>query len=120
MVLVLVRSHAERIAVLFNDEMVADDPRQFRRDQIIYDPWHYLPVLVSALLNGAPFMPAGLAEVRAKLKPQADADRQFVKLDGLKTNILIGPQSRGTMLVRWVNRFVHLLRLGGHPETSPS
>jgi hypothetical protein len=44
--MVLVRSHAERIVVLFNDEMVADHPRQFRRDQIIYDPWHYLPVLV--------------------------------------------------------------------------
>ena len=44
--MVLVRSHAERIVVLFNDEVVADHPRQFRRDQIIYDPWHYLPVLV--------------------------------------------------------------------------
>jgi hypothetical protein len=56
--MVLVRSHAERIVVLFNDEVVADHPRQFRRDQIIYDPWHYLPVLVrkpGALRNGAPF-----------------------------------------------------------------
>ena len=56
--MVLVRSHAERIVVLFNDEVVADHPRQFRRDQIIYDPWHYLPVLVKkpgALRNGAPF-----------------------------------------------------------------
>ena len=36
--------------------------------------------------NGAPFkdwgLPAGLAEVRAKLKPHADADRQFVKVLG--------------------------------------
>src|SRR5271165_3719216 len=72
--MVLVRSHAERIVVLFNDEVVADHPRQFRRDQIVYDPWHYLPVLVrkpGALRNGAPFkdwgLPAGLAEVRARL-----------------------------------------------------
>src|SRR6185436_13381519 len=43
--MVLVHSHAERIVVLFNDEIVADHPRHFRRDQIIYDPWHYLPVL---------------------------------------------------------------------------
>ena len=85
--MVLVRSHAERIVVLFNDEVVADHPRQFRRDQIIYDPWHYLPVLVrkpGALRNGAPFkdwdLPAGLAQVRAKLKSHADADRQFVKI----------------------------------------
>jgi hypothetical protein len=83
----LVRSHAERIVVLFNDEVVADHPREFRRDQIIYDPWHYLPILVrkpGALRNGAPFkdwdLPAGLAEVRAKLKSHADADRQFIKV----------------------------------------
>ena len=85
--MVLVRSHAERIVVLFNDEVVADHPREFRRDQIIYDPWHYLPILVrkpGALRNGAPFkdweLPAGLAAVRAKLKSHADADRQFVKV----------------------------------------
>jgi hypothetical protein len=56
--MVLVRSHAERIVVLFNDAVVAEHPRHFRRDQIIYDPWHYLPVLVKkpgALRNGAPF-----------------------------------------------------------------
>ena len=55
--MVLVRSHAERIVVLFNDAVVADHPRQFRRDQIVYEPWHYLPVLVrkpGALRNGAP------------------------------------------------------------------
>ena len=44
--MVLVRSHAERIVVLLGDEGVADHPRDFRRYQIIYDPWHYLPVLV--------------------------------------------------------------------------
>jgi transposase len=87
--MVLVRSHAERIVVLFNNEVVADHPRHFRRDQIIYDPWHYLPVLVKkpgALRNGAPFkdwdLPPGLTEVRAKLKSHADGDRQFVKLLG--------------------------------------
>jgi hypothetical protein len=31
--------HAERIVVLLGDEAVADHPRHFRRDQIIYDPW---------------------------------------------------------------------------------
>ena len=87
--MVLVRSHAERIVVLFNDEIVADHPRQFRRDQIIYDPWHYLPVLVKkpgALRNGAPFkdwdLPPALAQVRVKLRSHADGDRQFVKVLG--------------------------------------
>jgi hypothetical protein len=78
--MVLVRSHAERIVVLFNDAVVADHPRQFRRDQIIYDPWHYLPILVKkpgALRNGAPFkdwdLPPALAQVRAKLKSMPTA-----------------------------------------------
>jgi len=56
--MVLVRSHAERIVVLLDDEVVADHVRQFRRNQVIYDPWHYLPVLMrkpGALRNGAPF-----------------------------------------------------------------
>jgi transposase len=87
--MVLVRSHAERIVVLCNNEVVADHPRHFRRDRIIYDPWHYLPVLVKkpgALRNGAPFkdwdLPPGLARVRSKLKSHADGDRQFVKVLG--------------------------------------
>jgi hypothetical protein len=87
--MVLVRSHAERIVVLLGDEAVADHPRHFRRDQIIYDPWHYLPVLMKkpgALRNGAPFkdwaLPPALTQVRAKLKQHADGDRQFVKVLG--------------------------------------
>jgi transposase len=87
--MVLVRSHAERIVVLFNDAVVADHPRHFRRDQVIYDPWHYLPVLLrkpGALRNGAPFkdwdLPALLVQVRTKLKHHPDGDRQFVKVLG--------------------------------------
>ncbi len=86
---VLVRTYAERIIVLFEDRIVADHPRQFRRDQIVYDPWHYLPVLLKkpgALRNGAPFkewdLPPFLAQVRAGLKHHADGDRQFVKVLG--------------------------------------
>src|SRR5476651_1946221 len=85
--MVLVRSHAERIVVLLGEAVVADHARSFRRDQVIYDPWHYLPVLVKkpgALRNGAPFkdwdLPPALAKVRAKLRGHADGDRQFVKI----------------------------------------
>ena len=87
--MVLVRSHAERVVVLLGHEMVADHPRNFRRDQVIYDPWHYLPVLMKkpgALRNGAPFkdwdLPIALAQARVRLKPHADGDRQFVKILG--------------------------------------
>jgi hypothetical protein len=69
--------------------VVADHARNFRRDQIIYDPWHYLPVLVKkpgALRNGAPFkewdLPPALAQVRQRLKHHPDSDRQFVKVLG--------------------------------------
>jgi transposase len=41
--MVLVRSHAERIVVLLGEKIVADHPRNFKSEQIIYDPWHYLP-----------------------------------------------------------------------------
>jgi hypothetical protein len=44
--MVLVRSHAERVVVFLGDEVVADHPRHFQRDKTIYDPWHYLPVLM--------------------------------------------------------------------------
>ena len=87
--MVLVRSHAERIVVLLGEEVVADHPRSFKRDQVIYDPWHYLPVLMKkpgALRNGAPFkdwsLPSALTQVRAKLKNHTDGDRQFVKVLG--------------------------------------
>ena len=85
----LVRSHADRIVVLLGDEVVAEHARQFRRDQVVYNFWHYVPVLVrkpGALRNGAPFkdwdLPPGLAKVHAKLKSHTDGDRQFVKLLG--------------------------------------
>jgi hypothetical protein len=62
-------------------------PRSFRREQVVYDPWHYLPVLMrkpGALRNGAPFrdwdLPAPLARVRSKLAHHHDGDRQFVKV----------------------------------------
>jgi transposase len=85
--MVLVRSHAERIIVLFDEMVVADHARTFKRDQIVYDPWHYLPVLLrkpGALRNGAPFkdwdLPPALGQVRQLLKNHQDSDRQFVKV----------------------------------------
>ena len=87
--MVLVRCHAERLVVLLDDAVVADHVRSFKRDQVIYDPWHYLPVLLKkpgALRNGAPFkdwgLPPALAQVRQRLKHHPDADRQFVKVLG--------------------------------------
>ena len=82
---VQVRAYATRIVVWFNGAIVAEHPRAFGHGHTLYDPLHYLPVLVrkpGALRNGAPFrdweLPPALAKVRVRLGRGDDADRQFV------------------------------------------
>ena len=42
----MVGTAQQRDAVaLLGDEVVAEHPRCFRREQIVYDLWHYLPDL---------------------------------------------------------------------------
>ena len=84
---VQVRAYADRIVVRCDGQVVADHPRFFGRDRTIYDPWHYLPVLVTkpgALRNGAPFqgweLPPALSRLRRKLGAGDDADRRFVRV----------------------------------------
>jgi hypothetical protein len=67
--------------------VVGDHRRCFGRDQMVFDPWHYVPVLArkpGALRNGAPFkdwiLPAGLERVRRKLAGATDGDRQMVNI----------------------------------------
>ena len=66
-------------------EIVGEHVRRFGRDQMVYDPWHYLPVLArkpGALRNGAPFkdweLPPALERVRRRLSQYRDGDRQMV------------------------------------------
>ena len=68
-------------------KIVARHRRNFGRDQVIYDPWHYLPVLqrkTGALRNGAPFrdwdLPDSLQRVRNHFEGLDDGDRQMVKV----------------------------------------
>lgn len=84
---VQLRSYAERIVVVHKGEPIADHPRCFQRDQMIFDPWHYLPVLErkpGALRNGAPFkhwdLPRSLQRTLSTLKRFPDWDRQFVDI----------------------------------------
>ena len=81
------RSYAERVRVYFEDECVADHRRLFGRDQTVFDPWHYLPVLQrkpGALRNGAPFkdwaLPVAIERTLARLKSYDDWDRQSVDI----------------------------------------
>ncbi len=82
-----VRAYAERIEVRQDGRVVADHPRVFGRDQTVFNPWHYVPVLArkpGALRNGAPFkdwvLPNGLERIRRKLASADDGDRQMVTI----------------------------------------
>jgi hypothetical protein len=82
-----IRAYAERIEVRQDGRVVAQHPRAFGRDQTVFDPWHYVPVLArkpGALRNGAPFkdwvLPAALERVRRKLASADDGDRQMVTI----------------------------------------
>ena len=82
-----IRAYAERIELRQEGRLVGAHPRCFGRDQTVFDPWHYVPVLArkpGALRNGAPFkdwvLPAGLERIRRRLAGSADGDRQMVEI----------------------------------------
>ena len=82
-----VRAYADRIELRQAGRVVGEHPRCFGRDQTVFDPWHYVPVLArkpGALRNGAPFknwvLPAGLERIRRTLAGPADGDRQMVTI----------------------------------------
>jgi hypothetical protein len=82
---VMLRAYADRIVIVHDGSVIGEHRRQFDRDKVIYDPWHYIEVLKykpGALRNGAPFkewvLPEPLIEIRQALSKQPDGDRQFV------------------------------------------
>lgn len=84
---VSVRRSADQVRVVFEREVIAAHPRRFGREQLICDPWHYLPVLEKkpgALRNGTPFLewdlPQVIRTVRDRILKQPKGDRAFVEL----------------------------------------
>lgn len=84
---VSVRLTAHRIGMVADGKVIADHERRFGRDQLICDPWHYLPVLEKkpgALRHGAPFvtwdLPVAIKVVRDRILKQDKGDRAFVDL----------------------------------------
>lgn len=84
---VSVRLSANRVCMVADGEQIAEHARQFGRDQLICDPWHYLPVLErkpGALRNGVPFvdwqLPTAIQQVRDRVLKQPKGDRAFVEL----------------------------------------
>ena len=84
---VSVRSTATQVSVVADGVVIAEHARRFGRDQLICDPWHYLPILErkpGALRNGAPFrewdLPHSIQLVRDRILTQPKGDRAFVEL----------------------------------------
>ena len=82
-----VHAYADRITLRQDGLVVAEHARSFGRDQTIYNPWHYVPVLArkpGAMRNGAPFkdwaLPGSLGRVCQKLRGSPDGDRQMVRI----------------------------------------
>ena len=56
--MISVRVTAYSLSLVANGDVIAEHQRSFIRDEIAYDPWHYLPVLGKkprALRHGIPF-----------------------------------------------------------------
>ena len=84
---VSVRSTASEVRVVADGAVIAEHARRFGRDQLICDPWHYLPILErkpGALRNGVPFLdwdlPNSIRLVRDRILKQPKGDRVFVEL----------------------------------------
>lgn len=84
---VSVRLTADQVRIVAEGKVIAEHARRFGRDQLICDPWHYLPVLEKkpgSLRNGAPFLawdlPMPIQVVRDRILKQPKGDRAFVEL----------------------------------------
>jgi transposase len=82
-----IRAYADRLECWQNGRIVGSHTRAFGRNQTVYDPLHYIPVLArkpGALRNGAPFknweLPIAIRRVRRKLERQPGGDRQMVDI----------------------------------------
>jgi transposase len=84
---VSVRSTATHVRIVADGAVIAEHARRFGRDQLICDPWHYLPILErkpGALRNGVPFLdwdlPSSIRLVRDRILKRPKGDRAFVEL----------------------------------------
>jgi len=84
---VSVRVFANHLDIVAEGKTIATHQRSFLRDQLICDPWHYLPLLEKkpgAIRHGAPFqnweLPEAIRHVREKLQKQDKNERAFVDL----------------------------------------
>jgi len=91
---VSVRLTAALVSMVVEGKVIAEHPRCFGRDQLVCDPWHYLPVLEKkpgAIRHGAPFqswnLPTPIQVVRDRILKQAHGARAFVDLLVMARNL---------------------------------
>jgi len=84
---VSVRLCAHQVRIVADSQLIAQHAQRFGRDQLICDPWHYLPVQEKkpgTLRNGAQFqdwdLPQPIQVVRDRILEQPKGDRAFVEL----------------------------------------
>lgn len=84
---VSVRISADHLDIVAEGKTIATHQRSFLRDQLICNPWHYLPVLEKkpgAIRHGTPFqnweLPEAIRRVRSILRQQDKNERAFVDL----------------------------------------
>jgi len=85
--LLALRAYAERLVLIGDQQIVAEHPRRFTRDQCYFEPWHYVPILrrkPGALRNGAPFkdwdLPKAMQHIRTRYLKRLGGDREFVDI----------------------------------------
>jgi hypothetical protein len=85
-----IRAYAERVEFWQDGKVVGEHPRAFGRGKTVYNPLHYIPVLVrkpGALRNGAPFkdweLPPAIRRVQRRLGRVPNGDRQMVDILGV-------------------------------------
>jgi hypothetical protein len=82
---VSVRLYPERIAIVADQQIVAEHPRASDRDHVVYDWQHYLPLIErkpGALRNGAPFaeLPMPLQKLSRALLRREGGDRVMAQV----------------------------------------
>jgi len=81
------RTYAYQIVLVAEQMVIATHQRSFKRNDHVFDPWHYVPLLKQkpgALRNGAPFaqweLPVAMKEIKQHYLKQVGGDKDFVNL----------------------------------------
>ena len=131
-----VRAYAFQIEILYQEEVLACHPRSYGRDQDVFDPLHYLPLLeqrLGAFEHARPLRqwrttwPPAYEQLLARLQTQdsdGQAIREFVRILRLHERY---PAARIEAAVEQALRYgcIHAdgvelcLRQALHPETPP-